>query len=132
MNNAGAESKGAIWELKEEQWDFLVKRNLKGTFLATQAVIQHMMDYTYGRMVDMPSMAAKTEELFTSPCCTTKFGVIGFTQSIALELGPHNVTVNAMCPGAVEAELFKKGVAGTAKLNSNTYEEELQEPPWGA
>lgn len=127
VNNAGADSKGAIWELEEEQWDFLMNLNLKGTFLATQAVVQHMMDRRFGRIINMSSMAGKSGELFTSPYCTTKFGVIGFTQSIALELGPHNVTVNAVCPGAVETDLFRKGVTMTAALNNNTYEEELNE-----
>jgi NAD(P)-dependent dehydrogenase (short-subunit alcohol dehydrogenase family) len=127
VNNAGADSKGAIWELTEDQWDLLMKLNLKGTFLATQAVVHHMMGRKFGRIVNMSSMAGKTGELFTSPYCTTKFGVIGFTQSIALELGPYNVTVNAVCPGAVETDLFRTGVTRTAALNNNTYEEELQE-----
>lgn len=127
VNNAGADSKGAIWELEENQWDFLMNLNLKGTFLSTQAVVRHMMDRRFGRIINMSSMAGKTGELFTSPYCTTKFGVIGFTQSIALELGPYNVTVNAVCPGAVETDLFKKGVTMTAALNNNSYEEELEE-----
>lgn len=127
VNNAGADSKGAIWELTEEQWDMLMTLNLKGTFLATQAVVRHMMDNRYGRIINMSSMAGKSGEPYTSPYCTTKFGVIGFTQSLALELGPYNITVNAVCPGAVETELFKRGVSGTAALNNRTYEEELQE-----
>jgi 3-oxoacyl-[acyl-carrier protein] reductase/sorbitol-6-phosphate 2-dehydrogenase len=72
-------------------------------------------------------MAGKTGEAFTSPYCTTKFGVIGFTQSIALELGSDNITINAVCPGAVETDLIKSSVTGTAKLNNRSYEEELYE-----
>ncbi len=127
VNNAGADIKGAVWEFKEEDWDFLMNLNLKGIFLSTQAVVGHMMERKFGRIINMSSMAGKSGEPFTAPYCTTKFGVIGFTQSIALELGSYNVTVNAVCPGAVETDLFKRGVTGSAKANNRTYEQELQE-----
>ena len=127
VNNAGADKKGAVWEFEEKDWDFLMALNLKGVFLSTQAVVAHMMERKFGRTINMSSMAGKSGEPFTAPYCTTKFGVIGFTQSIALELGKYNVTVNAVCPGAVETDLFKRGVTGSAKANNRTYEEELQE-----
>lgn len=127
VNNAGADIKGAVWEFSEKDWDFLMTLNLKGVFLATQAVVKHMMVRKSGRIINMSSMAGKSGEPFTAPYCTTKFGVIGFTQSIALELGEYNVTVNAVCPGAVETDLFRRGVTGSAKANNRTYEEELQE-----
>jgi len=127
VNNAGADIKGAVWEFSEKDWDFLMTLNLKGVFLSTQAVVKHMMVRRSGRIINMSSMAGKSGEPFTAPYCTTKFGVIGFTQSIALELGDHNITVNAVCPGAVETDLFKRGVLGSAKASNRTYEEELQE-----
>lgn len=127
VNNAGADIKGAVWEFEEKDWDFLMNLNLKGVFLSTQAVVKHMMVRRSGRIINMSSMAGKSGEPFTAPYCTTKFGVIGFTQSIALELGEYNITVNAVCPGAVETDLFKRGVTGSAKANNRTYEEELQE-----
>lgn len=127
VNNAGADIKGAVWEFDEKDWDFLMTLNLKGVFLSTQAVVGHMMERKFGRIINMSSMAGKSGEPFTAPYCTTKFGVIGFTQSIALELGPYNVTVNAVCPGAVETDLFKRGVLGSAKANNRSYEDELQE-----
>ena len=126
VNNAGADIKGAVWEFDERDWDFLMSLNLKGVFLSTQAVVGHMMERKFGRIINMSSMAGKSGEPFTAPYCTTKFGVIGFTQSIALELGPYNITANAVCPGAVETDLFKRGVTGSAKANNRTYEEELQ------
>lgn len=127
VNNAGADIKGAVWEFAEKDWDFLMNLNLKGVFLSTQAVVKHMMVRKSGRIINMSSMAGKSGEPFTAPYCTTKFGVIGFTQSIALELGEYNITVNAVCPGAVETDLFKRGVTGSAKASGRTYEEELQE-----
>ena len=127
VNNAGADIKGSVWEFDEKDWDFLMTLNLEGVFLSTQAVVKHMITRRSGRIINMSSMAGKSGEPFTAPYCTTKFGVIGFTQSIALELGDHNITVNAVCPGAVETDLFKRGVTGSAKANNRTYEEELQE-----
>ena len=127
VNNAGTDIKGAIGELEQKTWDFLMELNLRGVFLCTQAVVESMIGQKYGRIVNMSSMAGKSGEAFTSPYCATKFGVIGFTQSIALELGVHNITVNAVCPGAVETELIKKSITQTAALNNRTYEEELYE-----
>lgn len=125
VNNAGTDVKGAIHEYPEETWEKLMDLNLKGIFLSTKAAVKRMRVAEYGRIVNISSMAGKTGEAFTAPYCTTKFGVIGFTQSIALELGEKNITVNAVCPGAVETDLIRKSVSGTAELNNRSYEEEL-------
>lgn len=127
FNNAGTDIKGHISELKEETWDFLINLNLKGTFLPTQAVALSMMERKYGRIINMSSMAGKTGEPLTSPYNTTKFGVIGFTQSVALDLGPYNITVNAVCPGAVATELHAKSVAQSAAIKGMTPEAFLKE-----
>ena len=127
FNNAGTDIKGHISELKEETWDFLIALNLKGTFLPTQAVAKHMMERKYGRIINMSSMAGKTGEPLTFAYNTTKFGIIGFTQAIALDLGPHNITVNAVCPGAVATELHAKSVAQSAAIKGMTPEDFLQE-----
>jgi NAD(P)-dependent dehydrogenase (short-subunit alcohol dehydrogenase family) len=127
VNNAGTDIKGSITELDEKTWDLMMDLNLKGVFLCTQAVAKEMVKQESGRIVNISSMAGKTGEPFTSPYCATKFGVIGFTQSVALELGKHNITVNAVCPGACETELIKKSITGSAKLSGRSYEEELYE-----
>ncbi|NBC28824.1 MAG: glucose 1-dehydrogenase [Spirochaetes bacterium] len=127
VNNAGTDVKGSIDELPQETWDFLMELNLRGTFLCTQAVMPEMRKNTYGRIVCMSSMAGKSGEPFTSPYCATKFGVIGFIQSVALEVGPDQITINAVCPGAVETDLNKKSVAQSAKASGRSYEDELYE-----
>jgi 2-hydroxycyclohexanecarboxyl-CoA dehydrogenase len=127
FNNAGTDIKGYITEIKEETWDFLITLNLKGTFLPTQAVAPSMIERKYGRIINMSSMAGKTGEPLTSAYNTTKFGVIGFTQAVALDLGPHNITVNAVCPGAVATELHKKSVAQSAAIKGMTPEAFLKE-----
>ncbi|MBD3308326.1 glucose 1-dehydrogenase [candidate division KSB3 bacterium] len=127
VNNAGTDKKGAITELEESTWDMLMTLNLKGVFLCTQAVMTSMIERQYGRVVNIASMAGKTGEPFTSPYCATKFGVIGFTQSVALEVGKYNVTINAVCPGPVDTELIRQSVAQSAKIKGMTPEDFLQE-----
>jgi len=127
VNNAGTDIKGAITELTERTWDTLMDINLKGVFLCTQAVSHSMIEQRYGRIVNISSMAGKTGEPLTSPYCATKFGVIGFTQSIALELGKHNITVNAVCPGPVDTDLIRQSVAQSAKIKGMAPEDFLQE-----
>jgi NAD(P)-dependent dehydrogenase (short-subunit alcohol dehydrogenase family) len=127
VNNAGTDIKGAITELTEKTWDTLMDINLKGVFLCTQAVSYSMIEQQYGRIVNISSMAGKTGEPLTSPYCATKFGVIGFTQSIALELGKHNITVNAVCPGPVDTDLIRQSVAQSAKIKGMAPEDFLQE-----
>jgi len=127
VNNAGTDIKGGITELTEATWDKLLDLNLKGTFLCTQAVMSEMRKNKYGRVVNISSMAGKTGEAFTSPYCASKFGVIGFTQSIALEVGKDQITINAVCPGPVDTDLIKKSVTQSARLSGRTYDEELAE-----
>ncbi len=127
VNNAGTDIKGAITELAEDTWDTLMSINLKGVFLCTQAVSHSMIERGYGRIVNISSMAGKTGEPLTSPYCATKFGVIGFTQSVALELGKYNITVNAVCPGPVDTDLIRQSVAQSAKIKGMEPEAFLQE-----
>jgi NAD(P)-dependent dehydrogenase (short-subunit alcohol dehydrogenase family) len=127
VNNAGTDIKGAITELTEKTWDTLMNINLKGVFLCTQAVSHSMIEARYGRIVNISSMAGKTGEPLTSPYCATKFGVLGFTQSVALELGQYNITVNAVCPGPVDTDLIRQSVAQSAKIKGMKPEDFLQE-----
>ncbi len=127
VNNAGTDKKGAITELSEETWEMLMDLNLKGVFLCTQAVMPAMIEQRYGRIVNISSMAGKTGEPLTSPYCAAKFGVIGFTQAVALEVGKHNVTINAVCPGPVNTELIQKSVAQSAAIKGVSPEQFLQE-----
>jgi len=127
VNNAGTDIKGSITELAEDTWDKLMDINLKGVFLCTQAVTPTMIERRYGRIVNISSMAGKTGEPLTSPYCATKFGVIGFTQSVALEVGQHNITVNAVCPGPVDTDLIRQSVAQSAKIKGMQPEDFMQQ-----
>jgi NAD(P)-dependent dehydrogenase (short-subunit alcohol dehydrogenase family) len=127
VNCAGMVTKEYIWELAEESWDRTMDLNMKGVYLCTQAVVDHMKERGYGRIVNISSIAGKTGEERTGSYCASKFGVIGLTQSVALEVAPYGITCNAVCPSAVETDLVKKWISGDAARSGRSYEEELHE-----
>lgn len=108
VTNAGVISVAPVVAMSEEQWDRVVDVNLKGTFLCCKAVIGHMMERRSGRIITMSSQAGRRGAPALAHYCTTKWGVIGFTQSLALELAPFNVTVNAVCPGEVDTAMWRE------------------------
>jgi meso-butanediol dehydrogenase/(S,S)-butanediol dehydrogenase/diacetyl reductase len=107
VNNAGVISVAPVAAMTEEQWDRVIDVNLKGTFFCAKAVAPALMQQRSGRIVNMSSQAGRRGSPALAHYCTTKFGVIGFTQSLALELASFNVTVNAICPGEVDTAMWQ-------------------------
>ena len=108
VNNAGAPA-GAdrvpVVDLAEDAWDTVIDVNLKGTFLCARAVARTMLDRNVrGRIVNVASNWGKVGGARRAAYCASKFGVIGFTQALAMELAPAGITVNAICPGAADTE----------------------------
>jgi meso-butanediol dehydrogenase/(S,S)-butanediol dehydrogenase/diacetyl reductase len=108
VNNAGVIGVAPVVAMTEEQWDLVIDVNLKGTFLCSKAVAPHMMERRSGRIINMSSQAGRRGSPGLAHYCTTKFGLIGFTQSLALELAQFNVTVNAICPGVVDTAMWRQ------------------------
>ncbi len=108
VNNAGVISVAPVVAMSEEDWDRVLDVNLKGTFLCSKAVAPHMMERRAGRIVNLSSRAGKRGSAGVAHYCASKFGVIGFTQALAHELGPFNVTVNAVCPGEVDTAMWRE------------------------
>ncbi|HTX53448.1 MAG TPA: SDR family NAD(P)-dependent oxidoreductase [Candidatus Baltobacteraceae bacterium] len=92
-------------ELTEDAWDTVLDTNLKGPFLCARAAARLMLEHEIaGRIINIASDRAKVASPKLAAYCASKFGLIGFTQSLALELAPAGITVNAVCPGAVDSE----------------------------
>jgi len=95
--------------------------NVKGIFLCCQAVIPELQKRGEGRIVNIASVAGKTGRAGVAAYCASKFAVIGFTQALAEEVGPLNITVNAVCPGflrtAMWTEVINKQLAKAWKID---------------
>ena len=110
VNNAGTiagKDRVPVVDLAEEDWDRVQRVNVKGVFLCSQAVARHLIaQETGGKIINMSSVTGKRGSARFAAYSASKFAVIGFTQSLASELAPYQVNVNAICPGLVDTERF--------------------------
>ena len=110
VNNAGTiagKDRVPVVDLAEEDWDRVQRVNVKGIFLCSQAVARHLIAQgTGGKIINMSSVTGKRGSARFAAYSASKFAVIGFTQSLACELAPYQVNVNAICPGLVDTERF--------------------------
>ena len=108
INNAGSRpgpDRVLVVELEEDAFDEVMRVNVRGTYLCSQAVARHMIQRGGGgKIVVISSGAGKRGRARFAAYCASKFALIGFTQALAEELGPHNINVNAICPGLVDTE----------------------------
>ena len=107
VNNAGVIRIGPVALFSEDDWDLIMDVNLKGTFLCCKAVVPHMTQRGRGAIINLSSIAGKRGRGFSSAYSASKFGVIGFTQSLAHEVAAAGVTVNAICPGEVDTAMWR-------------------------
>lgn len=101
INNAGITRDGLLMRMKEEDWDAVLRVNLKGTFNFSKAVLRTMIAARYGRIVNIASVAGLMGNAGQANYAASKAGVIGFARSLAREVGSRGITVNAVAPGFI-------------------------------
>jgi 3-oxoacyl-[acyl-carrier protein] reductase len=107
VNNAGIFPSKPIQEMPEEAFDKVIAVNLKGVYNCTRAVVNHMIERRYGRIVSLSSTAGKVGSVArVSHYAAAKAGVMGFTKSIARELGEFNIAANAVAPGPTDTPIL--------------------------
>lgn len=105
INNAGITRDGLLMRMTEDQWDLVLKVNLKSIFNLTKAVQKYMLKQRSGSIVNMSSVVGVRGNAGQSNYSASKAGIIGFTKSIARELGSRNIRCNAIAPGFIETEM---------------------------
>jgi meso-butanediol dehydrogenase/(S,S)-butanediol dehydrogenase/diacetyl reductase len=108
VNNAGIQTIAYLQEMREEDWDRMFAVNVKAMWLCSQAVANQLIEQGQGgRIINASSRAGKVASpLPMGAYVTAKHAVIGFTRALALELAPHQITVNAYCPGVVDTPMW--------------------------
>ncbi len=112
VNNAGVALLSPALDVTPQEWDTSLDVNLRSAFFLAQAVGRQMVAQGYGRIVNLASQASVVAIERHAAYCASKAGLVGLTKVLALEWGPHGVTVNAVSPTVVETELGKKAWAG--------------------
>ena len=105
VNNAGVTKDNLLIRMKSEDWDKVINTNLKGVYLCTKAVVRGMMKKRYGKIVNIASVVGISGNAGQGNYSASKAGVIGFTKSIAKELGSRGINVNGVAPGFVETDM---------------------------
>jgi NAD(P)-dependent dehydrogenase (short-subunit alcohol dehydrogenase family) len=112
INNAGVALLTPALDVTPQEWDTSLDVNLRSAFFLAQAAGRQMVAQGYGRIVNLASQASVVAIERHAAYCASKAGLVGLTKVLALEWGPHGVTVNAVSPTVVETELGKKAWAG--------------------
>lgn len=115
INNAAISRIVPFLDTSEKLWDRTMEVNLKGAFLCCQAVVPGMIKKGKGKIINMSSQSGKRGSKWHAAYCVSKFGIIGLTQSLALELAPYRINVNAVCPGVVFTPLWEEQAADQAR-----------------
>jgi meso-butanediol dehydrogenase/(S,S)-butanediol dehydrogenase/diacetyl reductase len=123
--NAGVVSVSSVEAMSEDTWDLTFAVNVKGVFLSCQAAIPVMKTRGGGCIINIASIAGKNGAPGLAHYCASKFAVVGFTNSLAKELAPTNIRVNAICPGILRTQMWEY-LAETLKRPQESKEDAWQ------
>ena len=116
VNNAGVYFSAPTAEMSEESWDKALAVDAKGVFLCSQAAIRRMIPRCQGRIVNISSIAGVIVRTNQIAYCSAKAAVVHFSRCLAVEMAPHGITVNCICPGMTRTEMLVQG-ARERKMN---------------
>ena len=108
VNNAGRDGFRQFVNISVEEWESLIAVNLHGTFHCTQVAVADMIEAGWGRVVNISSSSAQSGQEYMTHYVASKAGVIGFTKSLARELGPMGITVNTVPPGFIDTPMLRR------------------------
>ena len=127
VQNAGVITIAELDKLTEKEWNFVMDVNSTGVFLCCQAAAKHMVKQKSGRLINSSSAQGRQGFIYTPHYAASKFAVIGMTQSLAKELAPHGITVNAICPGIIATDMWAYNDEHWGKLLGNYKPGELMQ-----
>ncbi|MFZ9857741.1 MAG: 3-oxoacyl-ACP reductase FabG [Roseiflexaceae bacterium] len=124
VNNAGITRDTLMLRMKDDDWDAVMDTNLRGVFLCTRAALRPMTRARWGRIINITSVVGLMGNAGQANYAAAKAGIIGFSKSVAREIGSRSITVNAVAPGFIDTEL-------TAGLGPETREALMKQIPLG-
>ncbi len=107
VNNAGIDTTSRVIDMPSDMWDEMIRINLRSVFLCSRAVLPGMTQRRWGRIINVSSQLAHKGAADMAHYAAAKAGVLGFTRSLAYEVAQDGITVNAICPGPIDTELFR-------------------------
>ena len=107
VNNAGITRDNLLLRMKDEEWDDILNTNLKAVFKLSKAVLRGMMKARAGRMINIGSVVGETGNAGQANYAAAKAGMIGFSKSLAREIGSRNITVNCVAPGFIDTDMTR-------------------------
>jgi 3-oxoacyl-[acyl-carrier protein] reductase len=124
INNAGVTRDNLLLRMKEDEWDDLMSTNLKSVFRLSKLVLRGMMKARFGRIINITSVVGATGNAGQTNYAAAKSGIVGFSKSLAREVGSRNITVNCVAPGFIDTDM-------TAALDPDQRQALIQQIPLG-
>src|SRR5262245_9805666 len=115
VNAAGLGIFGPVVDFKDEDLEILIETNLRGIFFASRLVLPSMIERRQGHVINIASIAGKVGSANRAVYCASKFGVVGFTESLAEEVRQHGVRVSVICPGSTDTRFSPSETSGTSR-----------------
>ncbi len=126
VNSAGIAASHKFIGHPDDLWYQVLDVNLSGVYRVCKAIVPDMVERNWGRIINVASIASKVAGPYLAAYTTSKHGLLGLTRSLAVELNPHNITVNAICPGYVDTPMVTAAIGNLMRRTGRTEAEARQ------